>query len=54
MERYYDGDQEKLYAEARVVNPYRKSVNVPRKVGCPINLLQFEKFLFSHAFMTLC
>lgn len=32
MERYYDGDQEKLYAEARVVNPYRKSITAPRKV----------------------
>lgn len=24
MERFYDGDQEKLFAEARVVNPFRK------------------------------
>ncbi len=32
MERYYDSDQEQLYAEARVVNPYRKSVSLPKKV----------------------
>ena len=25
MERYYDGDQEKLFTEARVVNPLTKS-----------------------------
>lgn len=33
MERFYDGDQERLYAEARVVNPYRKPVSVPKKVS---------------------
>ena len=26
MERYYDGDQEKLFCEARVVNPFAKPV----------------------------
>ncbi|XKL68058.1 hypothetical protein PGB90_003549 [Kerria lacca] len=31
MERYYDGDQEQLYTEARVVNPYRKSINAQKK-----------------------
>lgn len=33
MERFYDGDQEQLYAEARVVNPYRKPVSAPKKVS---------------------
>lgn len=32
MERFYDGDPEQLYAEARVINPFRKPVNVPKKV----------------------
>lgn len=24
MERFYDGDQDQLFSEARVVNPFRK------------------------------
>lgn len=31
MERYYDGDQEKLFNEAHVVNPYRKTFPVSKK-----------------------
>lgn len=31
MERYYDGDQEKLFTEAHVVNPFAKAA-VPAKV----------------------
>jgi len=30
MERFYDGDQEKLFAEARVINPFRKSLLISR------------------------
>lgn len=30
MERFYDGDQEKLFAEARVVNPFRKGPLINR------------------------
>lgn len=26
MERFYDGDQDQLFAEARVINPFRKPV----------------------------
>lgn len=32
MERYYDGDQEKLFTEAHVLNPFNKAV-VPAKVA---------------------
>lgn len=30
MERFYDGDQEKLFAEARVINPFRKGSLISR------------------------
>jgi ariadne-1 len=32
MERFYDGDQDQLFSEARVVNPFRKPnvVNRPK------------------------
>lgn len=30
MERFYDGDQEKLFAEARVINPFRKGPLISR------------------------
>lgn len=26
MERFYDGDQDQLFSEARVINPFRKPV----------------------------
>lgn len=26
MERFYDGDQDKLYADAKVINPFRKPI----------------------------
>lgn len=37
MERYYDGDQEQLFAEARVINPFRKSSSTSKIKVC--NLL---------------
>lgn len=30
MERFYDGDQEKLFAEAHVINPFRKGPVISR------------------------
>lgn len=30
MERFYDGDQEKLFAEAHVINPFRTSSHISR------------------------
>lgn len=30
MERFYDGDQDKLFAEARVINPFRKGPLISR------------------------
>lgn len=34
MERFYDGDQEKLFSEARVVNPFNKPISNMAKVFC--------------------
>ncbi|XP_034833519.1 E3 ubiquitin-protein ligase ariadne-1 isoform X1 [Maniola jurtina] len=37
MERFYDGDQDQLFAEARVINPFRKPViqrpKLPRRIS---------------------
>lgn len=33
MERFYDGDQEQLFAEARVINPFRKPALIKQKVN---------------------
>lgn len=30
MERFYDGDQEKLFAEAHVINPFKKGPTISR------------------------
>ena len=35
MERYYDGDQEKLFTEARVVNPLTKTAGPTEIVKKP-------------------
>lgn len=32
MERFYDGDQDQLFAEARVINPIKKPVIQKPKV----------------------
>lgn len=37
MERYYDGDQEKLFSEAHVVSPYRKMIPKPPKKNTRIS-----------------
>lgn len=33
MERFYDGNQEELFSEARVINPFRKPVIFRQKVS---------------------
>lgn len=33
MERFYDGDQDQLFSEARVINPFRKPVIQRPKVS---------------------
>lgn len=38
MERFYDGDQDQLFAEARVINPFRKPAIIKQKV-CVFELL---------------
>lgn len=30
MERFYDGDQDQLFSEARVINPFRKPTVINR------------------------
>lgn len=39
MERFYDGDQEKLFAEARVVNPFRKGPLINRNQSSQSSLV---------------
>lgn len=39
MERFYDGDQEKLFAEARVINPFRKGPVINRTRSSQISLV---------------
>lgn len=34
MERFYDGDQDKLFSEARVVNPFKK-LNIGNRIKVP-------------------
>lgn len=53
MERYYDGDQEQLYTEARVVNPYRKSINAQKKVFI-INLFIYISFYKKYLYFERC
>ena len=45
MERFYDGDQEKLFAEARVVNPFTKGPLINRNQSSQSSLVsKFEGF----------
>lgn len=45
MERFYDGDQEKLFAEARVVNPFTKGPLINRNQSSQSSLVsKFEAF----------
>jgi len=39
MERFYDGDQEKLFAEARVINPFRQGPLISRSRSCQSSLV---------------
>lgn len=45
MERFYDGDQDQLFSEARVINPFRKPavVNRPKVKVCTIVLFNFTR-----------
>lgn len=45
MERFYDGDQEQLFSEARVINPFRKAVIARPKVIICIFVFLFLLFL---------
>lgn len=48
MERFYDGDQEKLFSEAHVVSPF-KATNKPQKASCYIS---FREWMFLIYFFT--
>lgn len=37
MERFYDGDQDKLFSEARVINPFKRTQPIIQRV----NISQF-------------
>lgn len=43
MERFYDGDQEQLFAEARVINPFRKPALIKQKVRNSNNGFEWGK-----------
>lgn len=47
MERFYDGDQEKLFAEARVINPFRKGPLISRSRSSQSSLVNIILTLFS-------
>lgn len=38
MERFYDGDQDKLFSEARVINPFKRTQPIIQRV----NISQFN------------
>ena len=40
MERFYDGDQEKLFAEARVINPFRQGPIINRNRASQSSLVR--------------
>jgi ariadne-1 len=44
MERFYDGDQDQLFSEARVINPFRKPavINRPKVKVCTTLILAQE------------
>lgn len=50
MERFYDGDQEKLFAEARVINPFRKGPLISRSRSSQSSLVNvynlFQLYIF--------
>lgn len=46
MERFYDGDQEKLFAEARVINPFRKGSLITRSRSSQSSLVNVYAFMF--------
>jgi len=48
MERFYDGDQEKLFAEARVINPFRKSLLISRSRSSQNSLVNIMTKLLEH------
>lgn len=49
MERFYDGDQDKLFAEARVINPFRKGPIISRSRSSQsslVNIFTCLNFVF--------
>lgn len=52
MERFYDGDQEKLFAEARVVNPFRKGPLINRNQSCQSSLVYKILYHFCGVYVT--
>lgn len=48
MERFYDGDQEKLFAEARVINPFRKGSLICRSRSSQSSLVNILIYILKH------
>ena len=53
MERFYDGDQEKLFAEARVINPFRKGPCINRNRSSQSSLVNTCNFLLCNYILLL-
>jgi len=49
MERFYDGDQDQLFSEARVINPFRKPAVISR-----VKVKVCTVFLFYHELKFIC
>lgn len=45
MERFYDSDQDELFTEARVINPFRKSALISKPKVCYHSLFVIECYI---------
>lgn len=53
MERFYDGDQEKLFAEARVINPFRKGPLISRNRSSQSSLVNTYNLLYNYILLLI-
>lgn len=42
MERFYDGDQDKLFSEARVINPFKRTQPIIQRVNISYYCLHMQ------------
>lgn len=51
MERFYDGDQDKLFSEARVINPFKRSQPIIQRVKFIILVISYKAKLLIFIFL---